>query len=362
MTYFLKPNRNYVIIGSGCKRMVYLLNRFQFTIQNEDLGTTSVENLFINHYLPKAPGDFVKVYLLGLKFCFHNDDSFSNEMIAKTLDLLESDVLKAWDYWQEQGIISIKEDNEKRTIISFLSIKEVVLNKSSLAQAIPIKSSAQELVQSRKNKRIREMHNIIEKMYGRPLSPVEMKLYKEWMDDYSFTPEVIVLLLEDCFNRGHSEMAYIKQVALNWYNGGVKKPEDAEKYMMHHKEKWEKYYKIMSALGLKRPPTKKEVELMDKWFSTYQMGLEIILEGCSKTIAISQPNFSYIDKVLSDWHKKGFKTLDQVREEEPQTPRKKTSSKNSKKSTNTKLDMDHNYDMDRLEEKLLKRTRSDPND
>lgn len=343
--------------------MVYLLNRFQFTIQNEDLGSTPIENLFINHYLPKAPGDFVKVYLLGLKFCFHNSDSFSNEMIAKTLDLLESDVLKAWTYWQEQGIVKIEEDEKGQDTIFFLSIKEVILNKSSLLQTNSAESSAQELVNSRRNKRIRQMHDIIEKMYGRPLSPVEMKLYKQWMDDYLFTPEVIVLLLEDCFNRGHSEMAYIKQVALNWYNGGVKTPEDAEKYMISHKEKWEKYYKIMSCLGFKRPPTKKEVELMNKWFSTYQMDLEMILEACSKTTAISQPNFRYIDKILSDWHNKNFTTLQQVREEEPQVSQRKTSSKkNSKKSTNTRLDMDHNYDMDSLETKLLKRTRSDLND
>lgn len=342
--------------------MVYLLNRFQFTIQNEDLGITPIENLFINHYLPKAPGDFVKVYLLGLKFCFHGIESISNQVIAKTLDLLESDVVKAWDYWQEQGIIKIEQIQEGETIISFLNIKEVVLNKSNSFQTDQPSSSVQEFVNSRKNKKIREMHDMIEKMYGRPLSSVELKLYKEWMDEYSFSPEVVILLLEDCFNRGHNEHAYIKQVALNWFNAGVKTPEDAEKYMLAYREKWEKYYKIMSALGFKRPPTQKEIELMNKWFSTYQMDLDIILEGCSKTTSISQPNFRYIDKILTDWHNKNFTTLQQIKEEKQTSQKKYSSKKYRKKTTNHKLDMDHDYDMDNLEKKLLKRNRSDISD
>ena len=82
--------------------------QFQIGINNDDLGITPIENIFINHYLPKAPGDFVKVYLLGLKFCFQNaPQHFSNEVIAKTLDILESDVVKAWQYWEKQGIIPV---------------------------------------------------------------------------------------------------------------------------------------------------------------------------------------------------------------------------------------------------------------
>ena len=32
------------------------------------LLTTEVENIFINEYMPQAPGDYVKVYLYGLLY------------------------------------------------------------------------------------------------------------------------------------------------------------------------------------------------------------------------------------------------------------------------------------------------------
>lgn len=343
--------------------MVHPLNQFKLLLQNEDLGMTPIENIFINHYLPKAPGDFVKVYLLGLKFCFHGrGDMISNSSIAKTLDLLESDVYKAWNYWKTQGIVDI-ENAEEGDIISFLNIKEVMLNTSSSIPSSSPKESTEDIISSRKNKKVKEMHDLIEQMYGRPLSPMEMNQYNKWMTDYSFEPEVVVLMLEESFSRGRKEMAYLKQVALNWYDAGVTSLEDAEKFMEEYKRKREKQFKIMDFLGFKRQPSKKEEQLMQKWFAKYQMDLDIIFEACGRTAGISQPNFSYVDKILADWHSKGFTTLEQVKEEKPPTPKNNYSPKKSyKKNSSSKLDMDHNYDMDSLEKRLLKRTRGDIND
>ena len=38
------------------------------TIKDFYLLATDVENIFINEYMPVAPGDFVKVYLYGLLY------------------------------------------------------------------------------------------------------------------------------------------------------------------------------------------------------------------------------------------------------------------------------------------------------
>src|SRR5699024_6595627 len=129
------------------------------------------------------------------------------------LDLLESDVIKAWNYWENQGIIRRQAGPDGEDVISFLSIKEVILNKTSLLNKNEAKNSPKEIVASRKDNKVKEMHGIIEKMYGRPLSSMEMSLFHQWMTDYGFSPEVIILLLEDCFSRGRKESAYIKRVA-----------------------------------------------------------------------------------------------------------------------------------------------------
>ena len=71
---------------------------------------TSVENMFINEYMVSAPGDFVKVYLFALMYC-NLGSEFTNEDIAKHLNLDYEDVLKAWTYWEKMGVIrKIKDD------------------------------------------------------------------------------------------------------------------------------------------------------------------------------------------------------------------------------------------------------------
>lgn len=46
------------------------------------LLATDVENIFINEYMPAAPGDFVKVYLYGLLYS-QNDAPMSYDQMAR---------------------------------------------------------------------------------------------------------------------------------------------------------------------------------------------------------------------------------------------------------------------------------------
>ena len=71
-----------------------------------DLGETAVENIFISDFMPRANGNFVKVYLLGLRYAKEGLQK-DHKAIAKALDLLESDVFQAWEYWENQVIIQI---------------------------------------------------------------------------------------------------------------------------------------------------------------------------------------------------------------------------------------------------------------
>ena len=79
------------------------MNRFEYTSDIDDMGRTVVENAFINHYMPKARGDYVKVYLYGLKCCFSPEGCRTdNPAIAEALRISEEDVVKAWQYWEKR--------------------------------------------------------------------------------------------------------------------------------------------------------------------------------------------------------------------------------------------------------------------
>ena len=68
------------------------------------LLTTDVENIFINEYMPTAPGDFVKIYLYGLLYS-QNDAEMSFEQMSRQLGVSRSRIEDAWLYWEKMGVI-----------------------------------------------------------------------------------------------------------------------------------------------------------------------------------------------------------------------------------------------------------------
>ena len=66
------------------------------------LLTTDVENIFINEYLPAAPGDYVKVYLYGLLYAQTGAD-MDARTFARQLRPRPETIRQAWGYWDSMG-------------------------------------------------------------------------------------------------------------------------------------------------------------------------------------------------------------------------------------------------------------------
>ena len=60
--------------------------------------------------MPKAHPPYVMVYLYAYSHISNGDTSLTNQSIAEVLDLLESDVIRSWKYWQKQGLITLSEN------------------------------------------------------------------------------------------------------------------------------------------------------------------------------------------------------------------------------------------------------------
>ena len=67
-------------------------------------------------------------------------------------------------------------------------------------------------------------------------------------------------------------------------------------------------------MGLARPLTQYEHGYIERWNIDYGYGMDVIEIALKKTTAKANPNFEYLDKLLTDWHSRGFKTADEVQE------------------------------------------------
>lgn len=336
------------------------MNYFRFRHYNEDLGHTPVENVFINHYMPEAPGDYVKIYILGLKCSFSQSNSYlSDDTIAKTVGLSVEEVKKAWKYWESQGIIRISQTaDEDGSFIEYLDIKEIMLNIKG-EEKKPGKYSADRIVQARQNNKIRDMFDYIRKISGRELSQNEIFTFLDWIDDFGFPPEVVVMITEDCYSRNKKDLPYLKQVARNWFDAGVDSREKATEYTNRHKEKWQKYGKVLNFLRIGRQPTVVEEEMLFKWFYEFSFSDEIVLKACELTAKTLKPSFSYMDKTLSDWHEKDLRTIQEIEAYLLKTA--KTPKKSAGKSPKNTFDnfSGRTYDPELLKQRLLKKSRGE---
>lgn len=94
-------------------RTLTLRNRFQG-------NSTIVENDFIDYYMTKANGEYVKVYLLLLRHLNTPDSSLTISKLADWLECTEKDIIRAFNYWSKMGLLVI--DYDDTGIICGLSI------------------------------------------------------------------------------------------------------------------------------------------------------------------------------------------------------------------------------------------------
>lgn len=319
-----------------------------FMLKNTNLNFTPVSNVFIEKYMPNARGEFVKVYLLMLKHSIAGEPGISGPILASSLNLLESDIMNALNYWSDLGVIKLTSvDPMNNFSIEFLDLSEDNFTPNKEVN----------LLDALENKGINDMLKDIEKILGRTLSTKEMEMYLGWQKEFSFPSELILLLVEYCASKGKSDYRYIEKVALTWHDMNITTMAQAQNYIKQTEDKWVKIRKILSYLGIKNNDLMKpQEEMIDKWLTTYNFDLDVIKKACNICAdRLNRADFKYIDGILTNWFNNNIKTLDDIAVKDKQF--KKNYKKNTYNKNNSSNGFNNfearSYDYEALERKLL---------
>lgn len=336
-------------------RTLTLKNRFQG-------NTTTVENDFIDHYMAKANGEYVKVYLLLLRHLNGNGGSLSICGLADRLECTEKDVLRAFTHWSKEGLLNIDYDDAGN--ICGLAIGNPVSKTETKATPVtPALAPAKQAVSPKSAKKttkeqedLRQLYFVAEQYVGKPLTVAEIKKINYFFDTLGFSTDLIEYLIEYCVENGHRTFRYIESVALSWSDAGITSIEDAKINISSYNKN---YFSVLNAFGIKgRSPAPVEMEYMKKWFEEYGFALEVILEACNRTITNThKPDFKYTDSILKNWNSNGVKTLADITQLDISFQSQKTNSKKATVKTPSKTRFNNfegrTYDMKSLEQQLL---------
>lgn len=280
-------------------------------------GVTPISNIFIEEYMPKAKSPvFSTIYIYGLK-CAVSGEQIENAEIADKLDILESDVIRAWEYWEKCGVIAL-EKNEKDYSIEFLDLNKGIKEAAAINEPILTETKPQPIKPTYTSEDINELLKVnpeigqivqaAEQIYAKPFTPSDLSTVVGFYQWLGLSAEVIMYLFGHC--RGKS-MRYIEKTACDWADKGISTCEEAEEYINTH---YNNYHDIMNAFGIgARNPGEKERNFMDDWLFKLKMPLDLIKLACDRTLLkTGKVAWEYADGIIKDWYKKGLKTIAEV--------------------------------------------------
>lgn len=343
---------------------------------SSDIATsfTTVSDIFIDQYMPKANGEFVKVYLYLLRATGSGAGIATISEIADHFSNTEADIIRALNYWASEGILQLQtgadgqiigvnlcslsvsgmqaaqsniqstgadnaaQNNLHNSVVNNAAqnnLQNSVVNNAAqnistvntrmhdsvvekLKSQTPDKAASSqkeytldEIKEFRKNPDISELFFIIETYLKHTLSSTDTNMVLYWLDVLHFSTDLVEYLVEYCITKGHSSLRYMNKVALGWADAGIKTVDQAKDDAAAHSQI---YYSVMKALGITgRNLVDSEVSLINKWVGEYGFDIELVKAACSKTIsAIQKPSFEYTDSILANWKKKDVHTLKDV--------------------------------------------------
>ena len=286
---------------------------------------TKLPDVFFTEYMSQANGDYIKVYLYIVFLSKYNKEVKIND-VSKTLNIPFKTIQEAIAYWEEQEVL-IKKNNGYIVV----DLQEKELNKLYSPR---LTSTPENALSNAKNQyRAKAIEDINNTCFQGMMSPSWYNDIDLWFNKYGFDEPVMIALFRYCLERSALHRNYIQAVADAWFNNNIQNFNDLDNYYAKQEKLNILYKSISKKLGFNRQLTQYEQAYVQKWSIEYGFPIEIIEIALKKTTSKVNPNFDYLDKLLTDWHDRNFKTTAEVETFLSQLKQKKKNVKDLEKKT-----------------------------
>lgn len=291
-------------------------------------NATVLDNEFIDHYMVRANGEYVKVYLLLLRHMNQSSEYLSVSELADLLECTEKDILRALRYWKSEGLLDYLDDtpddpSPKSTapspaassglhdVQSGYMTSSIPADSVSDSAALASTTNIQQYRSRKERAEFKELLFVAEQYLGKTLSATDIDQITYFYDTLNMSAELIEYLIEYCVENGHKSMHYINKVALSWHEENITTVNLAKTSSFLYNKNC---YCVLNAYGIKgRGPAASEIAYIRKWSEEYGFALEVILEACDRTMnSIHQPSFDYTDSILKRWKDKNVRQLKDI--------------------------------------------------
>lgn len=288
-----------------------------------------VSSQFIEEYMPKANAAFVTIYLYAINLA-HKGEKVEYASIASALNLLESDVVQAFSYWKDEGVLRLEEDEvilgtlgravksvpnaPKQSIPKEAANKETTTEPVKVRQTRPGYAPGEAAGAIHNNSTLSEMVMLAQEILGKTLNPTDTETLYWFYEGLKFSPEVILMLLEYCVSKEKRRMSYIEKVAVSWHERGITSMNAVNDHIQKESERTGYIYSIRKLFGITdRALSQSEEQFITRWQNMYMMEEDMVSHAYEQCIIqTAKLSFPYIEKILERWHKQGIHTVEQA--------------------------------------------------
>lgn len=154
------------------------------------------------------------LYNLGNKFIF-DPGKFGNDLNIELMDVMNYVSVLTDKHFMRVEVLK----NEKGLMEEVVILDEFY-NKLSMITIDEVNNTS--------NSEDSNVFEIIEKEFGRTLSPIEYEIIKAWLDS-GFSEELIKEAIKEATMNNVSNLRYIDKILFEWSKAGIKTGQDVEK-------------------------------------------------------------------------------------------------------------------------------------
>lgn len=291
----------------------------------------------VDKYLKLSTPSQLKVLLYLLR---HQCSEIDTMQISKALSMNEELIEEALLFWEQTELFSssneyektIKNTNVKNVKADELRKFEDDISQPSLAEKIEplfkdqpaavavVQRSSSEVTltpieiasELKRNSGMMELFRMAEQLIGEPLTHMQQRSLL-WQYQYLQIPsDIILTIMSYCRSMDKNSIQYSEKLLYRWWNKGLCTMQQINDAIVKDQESRSYHGIVARTIDMQNPPTAKQREFFDSWQSL-NIPTDLIRYAYEKTIEqTDKRSLPYMNKILTDWAKSGYKTREEV--------------------------------------------------
>ena len=250
--------------------------------------------------------------LLYVAACESEDKAFDTAEAAEALSVSEADIKASVKYWCGAGVLKKGKPQKEITAEKGTADVQKTVHRRALLQNGEVSFTSSELCEiAEMNGDFKELTDMAQQTAGWMFNTKDIEVIADLYSNLMLSSEYILALIGYFVKKREKPLRYLVKVANDYINDGIDSAPALEERLQWLEKFDGRAGKVRSMLGMgAREFSKKEKEFLAHWFDELKVSDEMLEKAYEITVDnTGKASFSYINKILENWHNDGIKKL-----------------------------------------------------